>query len=350
MRTAKRTIVMVHPGGLGDVLLAVPAMARLRIHFPNHQLVLYAEDQVARLFHACRIIDAWTSVQGRACSDLFAGADSATDQAQTWLEDCDLAIGWMQDLDGKLGKTLKAAGVREVIVRSPFSTALQSTHQCDRFLEAINEAPVDEGEGVLLPVTGHLYGLGQACLEGVGFANRQPFAIIHPGSGSAHKCVAPKILAAVVTELQMFGAIPVILEGPADRVPVEQLLQLCEDPPIVMKGLDLQTVSGVLAQTRLFVGQDSGITHLAGLLGVRTVAIFGPTDPARWAPRGAHVTVVQGAPCLCSSWGDVSQCEEKPCLNVSQGHLMALCRTHLKEAAVRPRIESDCLVTDHPVC
>ena len=47
MRTARRTIVMVHPGGLGDVLLAVPAMVRLRIHFPNHQLVLCAEDQVA---------------------------------------------------------------------------------------------------------------------------------------------------------------------------------------------------------------------------------------------------------------------------------------------------------------
>jgi ADP-heptose:LPS heptosyltransferase len=264
-------------------------------------------------------------MQGRACSDLFAGADSATDQVRTWLEDCDLAIGWMQDLDGKLGKALKAAGVREVIVKSPFSTALQSTHQCDRFLEAINEAPVDEGEDVLLPVTTHLYGLGQACLEGVGFANRQPFAIIHPGSGSAHKCVAPKILAAVVTGLQMSWAIPVILEGPADRESVERLLQLCEDPPLVMKGLDLLTVAGVLAQARLFVGQDSGITHLAGLLGVRTVAIFGPTDPARWAPSGAHVTVVQDASCFCRSWDEVSQCQEKPCLNVSGDHLVALC-------------------------
>ena len=341
---------MVHPGGLGDVLLAVPAMARLRTRFPNHRLVLCAEDQIARLLLACGIIDAWTSVQGRACTDLFVGADSATDQVQTWLEDCDLAIGWMQDLDGKLGETLKAAGVQEVIVRSPFSTALQSTHQCDRFLEAINEAPVAEGRDVLLPVTEHLYGLGQTCLEGVGFTNRQPFLIIHPGSGSAHKCVAPKVLAAVVTGLQMSGAIPVILEGPADREPVERILQLCEDPPIVMKGLDLLTVAGVLAQTRLVVGQDSGVTHLAGLLGVRTVAIFGPTDPARWAPRGAHVTVAQGAPCLCPSWGDVSECEEKPCLKVSQGHLVALCLTHLKKAAVRPRIESDCLVTDHPVC
>ena len=101
---------MIHPGGLGDVLLAVPAMTRLRTRFPKHRLVLCAEAQVAKLLLACRIIDEWTSVQGRACADLFAGADSVTGQVQTWLEDCDLAIGWMGDLDGKLSETLKAVG------------------------------------------------------------------------------------------------------------------------------------------------------------------------------------------------------------------------------------------------
>ena len=44
-----RTVVMIHPGGLGDVLLAVQAMSRLRTRFPKHRLVLCAEDQVARL-------------------------------------------------------------------------------------------------------------------------------------------------------------------------------------------------------------------------------------------------------------------------------------------------------------
>lgn len=325
MHTVRRTVVMIHPGGLGDVLLAVPAMAWLRTRFPTHQLVLFAEDQVAMLLLACRIIDAWTSVQGRDCTDLFAGAGSVTGQVRTWTEDCDLAIGWMQDLDGTLNETLKAAGVREIIVRSPFSTAIRATHQRDRFLEAITESPFDEGGDVLLTATESLYRLGQACLKGVGLGNGQPFAVIHPGSGSAHKCVASEILATVVIALQNSEAIPVILEGPADREPVERLLRVCVNPPIVLKGLDLLTVAGVLAQARLFVGQDSGVTHMAGLMGVRTVAIFGPTDPARWAPRGAHVTVVQGAPCLCQSWGDISGCEEKPCLKVPKDYLVALC-------------------------
>jgi heptosyltransferase III len=333
MSTVRRTIMMIHPGGLGDVLLAVPAMARLRTRFPNYRLALCAEDQVAQLLVACRIVDAWTSVQGRDCVDLFAGADSVTGQLQTWLENCDLAIGWMQGLDGKLSETLQAIGAREVIVRSPFSTEIRATHQCDRFLETINEAPSDDEGDALLTVAKPLLQLGLACLKAAGLSIGQPLAVIHPGSGSAHKCVTSETLASVVIAIQRFGATPVILEGPADREPVERLLQSCLNPPIVLKDLDLLTVAGVLTQAQLFIGQDSGITHMAGLIGVNTVALFGPTDPTSWAPRGTHVTVVQGAPCLCNSWDDVSRCKEKPCLEIQKDDLAAHCLASLKKSA-----------------
>jgi heptosyltransferase III len=326
---------MIHPGGLGDVLLAVPAMTRLRTRFPMHWLVLCAEAQPAKLLFACGIIDAWIPTQGQVCAQLFTGADSITGQLRGWLEDCDLAIGWLQDLDGKLEETLKAVGAREAIVRSPFSAAIQPIHQRDRFLETINEALFDGEEEATLTVTNPLLDLGRTCLEAKGLANKQFLVVIHPGSGSAHKCVAPETLASVIIALRDFGATPLVLEGPADRGPAERLLQLCANPPTVLKDLDILTVAGVLAQTRLFVGQDSGITHMAGLMRVPTVALFGPTDPSRWAPHGTHVTVMQGAPCLCQSWGDVRRCENKPCLDMSYDHLLAHFLAHLKEAVVR---------------
>lgn len=331
----KKKIVMIHPGSLGDVLLAVPAIVRVRARFPKHRLVLCAEDQPAKLLFVCRIVDAWTSVQGSAGAELFAGADLITGQLRGLLEDCDLAIGWMQDLDGKLSETIKAFGVREVIVKSPFSTTIQAKHQQDRFLEAINEAPADEEGDVRLTVTEPLLHLGRAWLEAEGLIIGQPCVVIHSGSGSTHKCVAPEILASLVIALRASGATPVVLQGPVDREPVERLLQLCMDPPTVLSDLDILTVAGVLAQTQLFVGQDSGVTHMAGLIGVPTIALFGPTDPDRWAPRGPHVTVIRGAPCLCQSWGDVIRCESKPCLDIPQDHLVALCLAPLKEAAVQ---------------
>ncbi len=59
---------------------------------------------------------------------------------------------------------------------------------------------------------------------------------------------------------------------------------------------DLGELAAWLRGARLYIGNDSGITHLAAALGVQTLAIFGPTDPAQWAPRGSNVTVVQRDP------------------------------------------------------
>ena len=332
------------------MLLAVPAMVRVRTRFPHYRLALCAEAQVAKLLYACGIIDTWTAIQGRDCADLFVDAGSVTGQVRTWLMDCDLAIGWTQGLDGTLRGTLKAFGVREVIVRSPFSTEILAAHQRDRFFETIDEVPSKDDGDVLLKVTEPVLQFGRTCLEAAGLSIGQSLVVIHPGSGSPHKCVAPETLLPVVIAVQRVGATPVILEGPADREPVERLLQSCPNPPIVLKDLDLLTVAGVLAQAQLFVGQDSGITHMAGLMGLHMVALFGPTDPARWAPRGTHVAVVQGTGCLCQSWDEVSRCKGKPCLDLSTDELVALCLARLENTAIRRRIPSGCLVTDYPVC
>jgi len=52
-------------------------------------------------------------------------------------------------------------------------------------------------------------------------------------------------------------------------------------------------LAGVLQRCSAFIGNDAGVTHLAAALGVPTLAIFGPTEPARWAPLGRHVRVVR---------------------------------------------------------
>jgi len=59
----------------------------------------------------------------------------------------------------------------------------------------------------------------------------------------------------------------------------------------------------VLARCDVYVGNDSGISHLAGAVGAPTLALFGPSDPLQWAPRGARVTVLRaGVTCARSSF------------------------------------------------
>jgi ADP-heptose:LPS heptosyltransferase len=62
----------------------------------------------------------------------------------------------------------------------------------------------------------------------------------------------------------------------------------------------LPALAGLLAECRGYIGNDSGVTHLAGALGLPTIAVFGPTDPAVWAPPGMQVSVV--APRTDAAW------------------------------------------------
>jgi heptosyltransferase III len=93
--------------------------------------------------------------------------------------------------------------------------------------------------------------------------------IIHPFSGSAKKNWPLTSYVALAAQL------PLPVEWAQDRF--DSLLDLAE----------------WLTGARLYIGNDSGITHLAAAVGIPTVAIFGPTDPHVWAPRGQHVGVLQ---------------------------------------------------------
>ena len=80
------------------------------------------------------------------------------------------------------------------------------------------------------------------------------------------------------------GVAWLLIEGPAERGTLGPLASL--DSAVVLREPDLRTLGTLLARAGLYVGNDSGITHLAAAWGAPTLALFGPTDPAVWAPVG----------------------------------------------------------------
>lgn len=115
--------------------------------------------------------------------------------------------------------------------------------------------------------------------------------------------------------------IPVMVLGPADEQAESAILALGLPGVLMLRPPSIAMLAAILAQAQGYIGHDSGVTHLAALLGVPTVAMFGPTDEQRWAPRGAHVTVVRGGRCTCAGWDAVRACTEKSCLNVNSDNV-----------------------------
>lgn len=329
----RHTVVLIHPGALGDVLLAVASIRRIRREFPQHEIVLCAGRPVAGLLLDCGEIDGWLPVEGTACVELFSRTGIVSGRLKDWLSRCDLAVAWMRDDEKVVSQNLRRCGAAKVRVESPASTRLQACHQSDRFLEIAAFPPSDSSTVPVLSLSNEMRARGSALLREQGLRTDQPLALIHHGSGSHHKCVTPELLGAVITSLENEGLRPLILEGPADGKTVNGLILHVSSRIPVIRELELCSVSALLAHMRLFIGHDSGITHLAALLGVPTIALFGPTDPARWAPRGSHVTVLQAEPCRCRSWDQVMQCRDKPCLRLSVEAITAAGLKRSNEAA-----------------
>lgn len=122
------------------------------------------------------------------------------------------------------------------------------------------------------------------------------------------------------------GFFPVLLVGPADGEMSARLQDLLPVPMPSFQDLGLKGAAGLLAAADLYIGHDSGITHLAAALAVPTVALFGPTTAARWAPRGRTVVTLSGPPCHCDGWLHIRACVEKPCLMIPVESVVAACR------------------------
>ncbi len=116
------------------------------------------------------------------------------------------------------------------------------------------------------------------------------FLAIHPGSGSPRKNWPGERFARLVEELTR-GAPWLLILGPAEREPARALERL--PGAVVARDLPPRVLAALLSRAGVFVGNDSGISHLAAAAATPTVTLFGPTDPTIWAATGPKVKVVR---------------------------------------------------------
>jgi len=107
-----------------------------------------------------------------------------------------------------------------------------------------------------------------------------------------------------------------LLSGPADASAVAEVQQALDGQGyILLPDYPLPLLASILAHCQAYLGNDSGVSHLAAAVGTPTVAIVGPTDADVWAPRGASVRIVRGtAPCAPCSAEQRRGCRQRVCL------------------------------------
>jgi heptosyltransferase III len=209
------------------------------------------------------------------------------------------AVAWCSDPDGVLEANLTRLVTERVLIAPSRPPTDRPMHVADHLVDTLRPLDVNPEDGaatVRLDIAEPLAVTAADVLRRLGPAGRR-FIAVHPGSGSPRKNWPPEPLALLLERLPAAtGATPLLVAGPADDEAVSRLLACLSQPLPILRHVPLPVLAAVLGQADAYLGNDSGPTHLAAILGRPTLALFGPTDPALWAPRGPRVRILRHQP------------------------------------------------------
>lgn len=251
--------LIIRPGAIGDFIVSLPALECLK----TEHLEVWTRAENAPLV---RFADRVRAISSTGL-DLLGIVDTPGDVLDR-LGQFDSIISWYGANRPEFRSLVAGLGLPFTFLAA-LPAGDPGVHATDFYLAQVRDLAASESDGV--PRI--------RCQ-----VERGNYAVIHPFSGSPRKN----------WPLEKFSGLARQLE----RVMPVRWCAGREDPPLaepVTRIDDLFDLAQWLAGARLYIGNDSGITHLAAAVGTPVLALFGPTDPAVWAPRGAHVRVARWA-------------------------------------------------------
>ena len=265
------SLLVVHPGALGDVVLTFGLVAELRRRFPH--LALLAQAGVARLAVEEGLADEAFAVESAWTASLFGGQPDSS--ARDRLSPYSHALAFSQAPTLAAGlRAIAREGVCTVAPRPPAGLRLHAAAHARAGAAACGLLP----PGAVPPPPAP-----RPTTPGKGAA-----VLIHPGAGSPRKRWPIERFREVAAAVESGGGRVEYVIGPADEGLSSHLAHA-----VVHRPADTLALRRLLIAAAACVGNDSGVSHLAAWLGVPCVAVFGPSDPERWRPIGASVAVVR---------------------------------------------------------
>ena len=267
------TALAIHPGALGDVLLTIPALRAMRA--AGARVTLAAQPHLAALVVALGEADDARDFESLRLYTLFA------DEERPRLPTMDRLVCWFGARDPDFARRLIALVPGAVVAASTPREGLVWQHLLATVGGAADREPVRLSDALIAR--------GRAALSAAGVEPSRRFVVVHPGAGSTAKRWSPEAFAAALATVPADVAI-VVHEGPADAEPAARLCALLPSAHRLAHP-DLPALAGALAHSALYVGNDSGVSHLAAVVGVRCLVLCAEAN-LEWAPWPRKAVIV----------------------------------------------------------
>lgn len=311
--TAARQAIVIQPGAIGDCILTLPLARYMKDSLDLGSVVFLGHLGHTGIFAGRTCVDGVKSIESLKLHRLFQNRSEFDLEEDDPLLTAFAPYSWIitflgehgSDFEHNLIYTAHCTHSAEVITLNLKPPATVATHvsryYIDQFAAAHTPplpAPPSYFAQPLFFATEADKHKGMELFKPFDIdPESQKAVIIAPGSGSPAKCWLIENYLALARKLAANGFKILFLLGPAEleRFSAVSIQQLNSFAPII-SGLSLTEVVQLLSVAHVFIGNDSGITHLAGGLGIKTVAIFGPTQSVIYHPCGPSVHPLQ-LPC-----------------------------------------------------
>jgi len=298
-------VCVIFPGALGDFVCFLPTLQALT---KSAQVVLYCHRAFAEIA-PCGVTV--RSIESPEIGRLFVPGSGLDAAQKNYFRDYAAFYSWMGSQQPEFVTQLQAATDDRARI-FPFRPLGEIMHQADHYRRCIAAPPAGDREPMITTRAEAI--LWQQDFWTKHSLTQRRVLVVAPGSGARAKNWPEQFFVTVAQWWRLrMGGVMILLLGPVEqeRGGVDELRR----HGLVASGLNLSQAAALLAAGDIYLGNDSGITHLAAVLGVPTIALFGPSDPHQWAPRGRQVAVVRRAiDCSPCSHVTMTSCPHHACL------------------------------------
>ncbi len=300
-------LLVIHQGAIGDVVSLFPALLKLRVNFD--QIDAICNKSIGELACLLKLTNRTYPVEAAFFSSIFS--DNIDPVVAEILRSYDDIL--LFSYSGQAEETINSIINKKIYRIPPRPDADNEIHMLNYILKLLAQHKLVDNES--LPEKEYYDFLTKEILN-TKTHDTPSKIIIHPGSGSKRKNWHVSNFIKVMKILQSEGISCEIIIGPAEY---DLLKYFKNNLPSNCKThipARLSELVPLLKQSSGFIGNDSGISHLAAFMGIPTIVIFGPSNPKRWKPYGLFVEAIRSQtdcrPCFDNKKTD---CKEIKCLD-----------------------------------
>ncbi len=288
-------ILTIRPGALGDFIVTIPVLQSLMAAYPGAEHHVMAPGSARELLGPRYPHLRFHHLDLPGLHTFFSEALEPDARLAGFFERFDLILSYWGDAEAVFSKQLARCRQGRLLCRHPKPVECFSGHVTEHLFGPLKESGMSlVSENPLIPATQAEISEARAALESLGV--REPFVVCHPGSGSPTKNWPADRFVHLAHELERNTDSEVLfVEGPADEETAVLVRQAIGSESKWLTHPPLGELLGLLSLAALYIGNDSGITHLAGAAGCPVLAIFGPTRSELWGPIGEKVRTLGGS-------------------------------------------------------